>query len=402
MKFFLKTLLFAAIALNADFALAKPQAKPQVDQKVKQIDDLLEAVKLGNLDKVKAMIASGIDVNAKNKDGLTAVMVAAWAGKPELLKAMIAAGADVNAKDKFGNTALHFAAAIGDAKWVKDLSTGKHPSIKVKSTKKVTGEKKVSGIDFLLSEGAPDAPKEAQLEIVKALIAAGADVNAKNYTRGLTAVMVAVWAGKPELSKELIASGADVNAKNNHGDTALQIAARIGHVELVKALIAAKADVNAQSEENMGVTALMLATHVEIVKALIAAGADVNAKESHFGKTALMLFLKHPDGLEAVKALIEAGADVNAKDDVGWTALHVAHGTDLLKLLIAAGADVNAKTDSGRTPLMNAASGGAEESVKLLLEAGADVYAKNTEGKTALDLAYSDEVKALLEASGAK
>jgi len=57
-------------------------------------------------DSIKALIASGADVNARSKVGRTALMWAADKGDADSIKALIASGADVNAKDENGTTAL--------------------------------------------------------------------------------------------------------------------------------------------------------------------------------------------------------------------------------------------------------------------------------------------------------
>ena len=60
-------------------------------------------------------------------------------------------------------------------------------------------------------------------------------------------------------------------------------------------------------------------------------------------------------------------------------------------------ADMSIQDKDGETALMVAAGKGRIDAVKALIEAGADVNAKNSEGKTALDVAKSDEVKAILQ-----
>ena len=67
-----------------------------------------------------------------------------------------------------------------------------------------------------------------------------------------------------------------------------------------------------------------------------------------------------------------------------------------LQMLIDAGANVNLADKNGVTPLMFAASKGLTEDVKALIHAGADVNVRLSDGRTALDVAQSDEVKALL------
>ncbi|MFA5106679.1 MAG: ankyrin repeat domain-containing protein, partial [Candidatus Micrarchaeia archaeon] len=67
---------------------------------------LLEAVSSGDLAGVKEALAAGADVNAKDRDGYTALMVASYWGHMDIVKLLIAAGADVNAKSETGYTAL--------------------------------------------------------------------------------------------------------------------------------------------------------------------------------------------------------------------------------------------------------------------------------------------------------
>lgn len=55
---------------------------------------------------VKALVAAGAEVNAKDEDGRTALMEAADRDNSESVKILISAGAEVNAKDKEGRTAL--------------------------------------------------------------------------------------------------------------------------------------------------------------------------------------------------------------------------------------------------------------------------------------------------------
>ena len=73
------------------------------------------------------------------------------------------------------------------------------------------------------------------VDVVNALIAAGADVNSRSND-GSTSLTVAAFRGNLGCAKALIAAGADVNAKNNSGDTALMIAVKRNYPDIVALL----------------------------------------------------------------------------------------------------------------------------------------------------------------------
>ncbi len=218
-----------------------------------------------------------------------------------------------------------------------------------------------------------EAAENGDDELVKLLIAAGADVNKANKY-GNTPLYRAAWNGHTECAKLLIAAGADVNKADKFGETPLYCAADKGRTECVKLLIAAGADVNMADED--GLTPLHLAAyngHTECVKLLIDARADVN-KADKFGETPLYWAAKEGH-TECVKLLIAAGADVNKADEDGDTPLSRAAWcghAEYVKLLITAGADVNKADKDGNTPLHKAEERGHTECAKLLRAAGAN------------------------------
>ena len=205
-----------------------------------------------------------------------------------------------------------------------------------------------------------DVAKRGQLENVKGLIGNGADVHEENADKrggqfithnedSITALMGASEKGDFKMVQALLADGADVNAKNKDGETALMYASGEGHLEVVQLLLANGADVNAKTypyngphimPRGTGWTALMMGSgQFKVVQLLLANGADVNAKNSR-GETAL--FMASVGGrLEVVQLLLANKADVNAKRDGCETALMMASmigHKDVRELLIRAGA----------------------------------------------------------------
>jgi excisionase family DNA binding protein len=164
-----------------------------------------------------------------------------------------------------------------------------------------------------ISAGDPDE--------VRALLAAGADANAKD-AEGWTALMLVTVKGHLDVARELLKAGADLNARNQKGWTALRFAVSMDDAEALRLLLEAGADLNGQDAE--GDTALMQAAReksMESLKLLLAHGADVNVR-NRSGETALKIATSHGHH-EIIRALREAdtiGEDVHmnvhhAEDD---------------------------------------------------------------------------------------
>ncbi|WP_054849042.1 ankyrin repeat domain-containing protein [Vulcanisaeta sp. JCM 14467] len=99
-----------------------------------------------------------------------------------------------------------------------------------------------------------DAVKNGDLSKVIDLIKAGANVNVKDPTYGMTPLHYAVLGNRLDIVKYLIENGADINARDNTGKTPLHFAAKNGYLDIVKYLIENKADINVK--DNIGKTPL--------------------------------------------------------------------------------------------------------------------------------------------------
>ena len=175
----------------------------------------------------------------KLKLGTTLLHIAAKEGKMETIELLIASGADVNAKDKNGETPLDYAIST-DHTVIADLLR-KHDG-KTKRELKAAGKPTEP-----VAEAAQPEPPTAktplwkaamfgEIEPAKQAIADGADVNAKGE-RGLTplhfAVVAALDSGDNKVIELLIANGADVNAKDDSGLTPLDSVKRLSEAAAI-------------------------------------------------------------------------------------------------------------------------------------------------------------------------
>lgn len=248
---------------------------------------LINAVRSGDISKVNAEIASGADVNERDRTAQrTALHWAAKVGNRAAIEALFAAKADPNIRDRQGRTPL----------W--------------------------GGV-------------ESDLETVKLLVDKGADINARDQIQS-SPLLWASGFGKPETVGFLITKGADVKVTDDNGWTPLIWAAGLGQAQTVDLLVKAGADL-AAADKQTGDTPLLRSARTgkaDGLKILIAAGADLKAKNK-LGQTALHLAAAGGSA-EKVEILLKAGVDPNATDDKGWAAIdHAMNRTtgDKAKLL---------------------------------------------------------------------
>ncbi|HXW74200.1 MAG TPA: quinoprotein dehydrogenase-associated putative ABC transporter substrate-binding protein [Steroidobacteraceae bacterium] len=170
---------------------------------------------------VQFLIAHGADVNERDRDGWTPIMTAAYCDDSEDVKVLASHGADPNAVSNQKLTALGVAAQYGKYKAALTLiEVGADPGRPV-------GD---GGYTPLMLASANDAQP-----LARALLAKGADVNAKN-SGGVTALMMAAANGRAEMVELLMRAGANVQARTERGDTALSIARDKGNEKVIKLL----------------------------------------------------------------------------------------------------------------------------------------------------------------------
>lgn len=219
-------------------------------------------------DKAGLLISRGANVNARSKQGRTPLMMASLSlGGSATVALMLAKNADVNVKDSRGDTALGLAASIGAVENLRLLlakgadpavanGKGETPIILATKSKQAEAvrlliqkgvEVNVASTSYNIVRNGPvalvkltplhRAAASGSLEMIHALLKAGADVNARDI-RGVTPLIFAVATdySSPRVIQALLQNGADVNARDKTGETALDWAEKFGNPQVIAAL----------------------------------------------------------------------------------------------------------------------------------------------------------------------
>jgi ankyrin repeat protein len=356
---------------------------------------LIDAVKAGNRDAVRALLkapTAAAAVNTPEADGTTALHWAVRADEMEIARLLVGGGANANAANRYGLTPLSLAAANANAAMVKLLlDAGADAKATIRQ-----------GETVLMA-----AARTGNPEAVALILGRGADVHAREQTLGENALMWAAAENHPEVVKLLIDSGADVNARSNdiawtkdrfglegvltilpHGRwTPLMYAARQGSLGAARTLVDAGATLNLVDPD--GTTATVVAIingHYDVAAMLVEKGADPNIPDT------------------AGTAALYAAVDMNTLGEVygrpARKSTSQVSALALMKTLLAHGADPNAQLRSnamqrahtpgepllgaGTTPLMRAAKHGDFAASRLLLDHGADPALAQRNHTTAL------------------
>ena len=358
-------------SLNGNAALIETLLKAGADANTATTDGetvLMIAARTGVAAAVKSLLAHGANPNSvENHRGQSALMYAASEGHTETVQALIDGGADAKARSGQGWTALLFAARDGRmdvARVLLDAGASANDSLE-RPARPARGAGRGGGTSEP-TRGASAlslAVGSNHYELAAYLLERGADPNAAN--EGWTVLHQLTWMRKPsqvagaappgsgamdslELIRRLVAHGADVNARmtrrgqvgtdlNMIGATPLLMAARGADAPMMRLLATLGADPTLVNEDD---TTVLMA----------AAGVGTHAPTEDAGTEI--------EGLEAVKVAIEVlRSDINAVNKDGDTAMHGAaykQFPSVVRYLAEQGADPgvwNRKNKLGWTPL---------------------------------------------------
>ena len=199
-------------------------------------------------EKLRTLIASGANINARSGDGQTALLIAFdQASDVEVVKLLLDHGA--KATPDQGTDPLVMAARNADPKAMKLLAQPRGGKFPAGALTGAASADCLACVQMILegsyskasaSNALRNAATTSSLELMNALLAAGADVNLKDAF-GATALMHAAYSdySEAERVKLLLDHGADVNVRDSKGDTALRIAKRKGTTKVVAMLVSA-------------------------------------------------------------------------------------------------------------------------------------------------------------------
>ena len=308
---------------------------------------------------VTLLVQAGIDLNAKNDKGETALVTAIHNSKQDLVSRLLQEGADPNVSDHKGWTALHVASHCG-----------------------------------------------GRTHLMDPLFEAGINVNAAS-DNGMTALHVAVrnaWLDDGKAVRKLLEHRADANATTQNGSTPLGMAilGQFAAAKVVEMLLEHGANVNAvmssrkekaddsEDEDSDG--------------SQDSEGYDEDDEDDDDGKeaplhAAIASKEEDDDGKEA--PLHTAIARKEDDDDDKETPLHAAIARkhqDISLLLLNSGADTDTTNARGETPLLQASKFGLVRVVACLLTMGVNVDVSS--GETPMDVAsqggHADVINLLL------
>jgi ankyrin repeat protein len=302
-------------------------------------DAFYSAIRNNDLIRLQAMLKGGANLNASDpRGGGTPLMYSAVVGSLEGMTMLLDHGADVNAPNSVGATPLMWAAS-DLAKVQLLLARGANP--------KAVSQRGRTAL-FLA------ARSDRSADIVKLLIAAGADVHAVDAAK-MTVLHSAAGGNDTETIRQVVNAGADVNAVDFAGFTPLIHAASNRNLDAVRLLLAKGADVNARSGDG--------------------SFQKVKAGSIALGYFTPLIGAAPLGSHDLIATLLDAGAKINVADVRGMTPLMLAvandrQNLDVIRLLIARGAEVNAKSLVGETALDWAMKIGAKPAIEALRRAG--------------------------------
>ena len=399
------------------------------------------AVYQGDVATVDLLLNSGANVKAANSFGATPLSLAAENGDPAIVKRLLDAGADANERMGNSDTALMMASRTGNVATMQ-LLLDRGADVNAKETVRGTtalmwavAQRHPAAVQLLVDRGADvsassnPAWQERPVSYAKASDPRpsrkrglfGNQIGPRNMRGtdggGLTPLVFAARTNDLESVRILLAAGADVNQVTNYGWSPLLVATQNRYLQLASFLLDHGANPNLANKGAWSPLYIAVDNRnieggdypvrkadmdtLEFIEKLVDKGANVNwrVKDSTWFRTVFTSQWVHEDGatafwrasqssdLAVMKLLLEHGADSSIATTINVTPLQVAAGigwvegvtyewskeanVEAVRLLLSLGNDPNAQAETGRAALHGAGHKGRTEIIQLLVDAGA-------------------------------
>ena len=384
------------------------------------------AALLDEVDIVRYLLSKEAKPNASDRNGETAIYIAAYRGYTEVVRLLVEANADVNCVCTGENwTPLH--AAIDYPETVRALLRG-GGDINIESKKSETpldyairmGYHETVRVILNESKIKPDlnlrstrialqnAVLESHTEVVSLVLGAGGDVNAVDgFKQSL--LSLSMQFDHEFLVREILVYRPDLNIKDVNENTALHRITRETPVASVRLVVNSGAELNTMNKNKS--TPLMIAIwegNTEVVKYLLSKVAVTSALNMpSLKKRASPLHIACQHGsLETVELLLHAGSNPNFKCDGQYgtplisAILRTKNESErekqqIIQLLLDRGASPTANGGETRFPIISASETCSAEVVKLLLKSGASTDVRDSFGRKPVHLACYNSLEVL-------
>lgn len=338
---------------------------------------MLTAAAGGHVAILTALLDARADPHAPIEDspsGITPLHAAARAGGPEVVRVLVERKGDPNIADKDGHTALFLAAQHDQVESATVLLHAKAEMNVPETTKSHTPL-------MIAARGG----NMSVLELLLEHDSTGIDLSDSS---SWTALTFAANTGQTAAASILIEQGACVDGDGK--EPPLCKAASAGHITTAKELLNARADPNRADSVCFAPLALACCQPgaMELPRLLLEASADI-----HPANEFLALGSAASVGNDSLlELLLDAKADAAQCDGHGWSSvMHAANGGHAISvdLLLRAGASIESQLPDGRTILVCAILSGNLATVDCILKAKADPQFKDPNGWCLVGIAAS-------------
>jgi ankyrin repeat protein len=368
------------------------------------------AAREGHIHIAKYLVESGVDIHASGYYPNALYPAASW-NRHEMLRFLLLEGLDVNAQNSTGDSALRSAAEEGHIEIVKLLiAEGADPNLEAPNIATILetalGNGRFEVVDYLLEHGADPLHTGGYYPSILFPAAALSDPEQRMSALG-----------------RFINLGVDPDAVADDGATALKCAVSVNHLDAVQFLVQHGANATAEPAPNClhlaaaggfddvlaffydngpcvdsdTIEVAVVNHQASTVGLLLQRGGQQVSKEL---KNNFLCQAAGSNDMEIATTLLEHGASPNYPSDEGMALLVAcaAGNMEMAKLLVQHGADVNQKSDYTESGAISAAArSGHFELVKWLISKGADIDTTPNPLIEAASIGNEDIVKILLD-----